>query len=154
MKLELSEITDPRLSRGLAYWDRVRGGRVMPSRRDIRPREILALLPHVFLADVLTEPLRFRMRLAGTEVVNRFGEELTGRMLEEIDLGDRAMPILASYVATVAERAPQLTMEEYLRRDGRLMHYRRLLCPLSTDERRVDMLFGVMATTPLANDTA
>lgn len=154
MSLDLREITDPRLLRGLAYWDRVRGDRVMPSRRDIRPREILALLPHVFLADILADPLRFRIRLAGTEVVNRFGEELTGKMLDEIDLGDRTASIVDSYAATVADRAPTLTIEEFQRRDGRLMHYRRLLCPLSTDGRKVDMLFGVMATTPLANDTS
>lgn len=123
----------------------------MPSRRDIRPAEIVGLLPHMFLIDVLREPLRFRIRLAGTQVVRRFGQEGTGLMLEEIDLGARTRAIVSVYAATVADRAPTITQEEYHRHDGRYMHYLRLLCPLSSDGRSVDMLFGVMSATTAAD---
>lgn len=149
MTVSPDELPDPRLARGLQYWNRIRGDRPMPSRRDIRPGEILPLLPHVFLIDVFHPPLRFRVRLAGTEVTSRFGEEVTGRFLDEIDLGGRAEPILADYAAVLAERAPVVSYEEYVRRDGRYMHYRRLLCPLSTDGSEVDMMFAVLATTPV-----
>lgn len=149
MTVDPEDLKDPRLAQGLAYWYRIRGDRRMPSRRDIRPGEILALLPHVFLVDVLRPPLRFRIRLAGTEIVNRFGEEITGRTLEEIDLAHRGPAIAAIYAAAIADRAPVLSHEEFLRRDGRFMHYRRLVCPLSSDGMLVDMLFGVLATTPL-----
>ena len=154
MPLDLSGITDPRLIRAYDYWNRIRGDRPMPSRRDIRPRDIQSLLPHIFLVDVLREPMRFRIRLAGTEVNSRFGEELTGQALEEIDLGTEAPRGLEIYAATVTEREPTLSMADYTRADGRPMRYRRLLCPLSTDGYVIDMLFGVMAgIAPPKEDT-
>ncbi|MFC3228825.1 PAS domain-containing protein [Marinibaculum pumilum] len=148
--LDLSGVSDPRLVRAFDYWDRIRGDRRMPSRRDIQPKDIKALLPHVFLVDVLRHPPRFRIRLAGTEVNNRFGTDLTGRFLDELDLGSRQQAILAAYAATVDAGEPSLDSEEYLRRDGRPLRYRRLLCPLSSDGRTVDMLFGVLAGLPSA----
>lgn len=89
---------------------------------------------------------RFRVRLAGTEVVRRCGE-ITGKMLAEIDLDRRGEAIEAVHAAAVAGRAPIVSGEQYVRRDGRYMRYRRLLCPLSPDGRSVDMLFGVLAST-------
>lgn len=149
MPLDLSGVADPRLVRAHDYWDRIRGDRPMPSRRDVQPRDIKALLPHVFLVDLIGDPARYRIRLAGTEVNNRFGLELTGYFIEDLDLGDRKDAILESYGATVAAAAPTLASEDFVRRDGRPMRYRRLLCPLSTDGRAVDMLFGVLAGMPL-----
>ena len=150
MPPDLSGVSDPRLIRAFDYLDRIRGDRRMPSRRDIQPKDIKALLPHVFLVDVLRHPPRFRIRLAGTEVNNRFDTDLTGRFLDELDLGSRQQDILAAYAATVDAGEPSLDSEEFLRGDGRPLRYRRLLCPLSSDGQTVDMLFGVLAGLPPA----
>ncbi|WP_422369284.1 PAS domain-containing protein [Pelagibius sp.] len=68
------------------YWAGKRGDRRWPSRDDILPSEIPALLPYIVLADVLEgsaseEGAQFRLRLVGTDVA--FGVDPTGLLLHE-----------------------------------------------------------------------
>lgn len=63
------------------YWSGKRGGRRWPSREEILPSEIPALLPYIVLADVLQEGAAFRLRLVGTDVA--FGVDPTGLLLHE-----------------------------------------------------------------------
>ncbi len=68
-----------------AYWDHRRQGRTVPDRRDIDPVDIgPGLLPNVALVDVVDGGARFRNRLVGTAIVERWGVETTGRFLDEI----------------------------------------------------------------------
>jgi hypothetical protein len=68
-----------------AYWNHQRRGRAVPDRRDIDPVDIGAgLLPNVGLIDVTDGGARFRNRLVGTAIVERWGFEITGRFLDEI----------------------------------------------------------------------
>jgi hypothetical protein len=60
-----------------AYWDRVRNGRVAPSRIEINPVDIAPLLAETFIAECVG-PSRYRIRLAGTKICNHFGRELRG----------------------------------------------------------------------------
>lgn len=74
-----------------AVWDfcaERRGSRAMPARGDIDPVEMPRfVLPYLVLFDVFDHGARFRWRLAGTEVVNRFGRDATGRFGEEVLTG-------------------------------------------------------------------
>src|SRR4051794_7337366 len=77
------------------YWLSKKGDRKAPSRADIRPEEIVPLLPSVYLVDV--EGTRFRLRLVGTEVALEYGAEITGKYLDEIDLDAVRSAILSEY---------------------------------------------------------
>lgn len=143
MNFDPAHLKDPRIKRAYAYWDAARGGREMPGRVDIDPEDIKDILPYVLLVDVIAEPLDFRFRVAGTDVVQRFGEEITAKRLGEIDLDGKFASIFAEYRQTVDRRKPALFSESFLRDDKRFVSYSRLLCPLSKDGERVDMLFGV-----------
>jgi hypothetical protein len=67
-----------------AYWNHRRRGRAVPDRRDIDPVDIgPRLLPNVALVDVVDGGARFRNRLVGTAIVERWGVEITGRFLDE-----------------------------------------------------------------------
>ncbi len=71
------------------YWQRKRSGREMPDRRDIDPTEIPpAILPHLAMFDLIEGAQRVRVRLLGTALVQRFGEEHTGSLLEQVLSGD------------------------------------------------------------------
>lgn len=132
----------PELRKILAYWLSKKGDRLAPSRGDIDPAEIVQLLPYVGLVDVLRGPLRFRYRLAGTEIVRSYGQELAGRYLDEIDLNGHQSEIIAEY-KEVAERGDAACATwDYTRHDGRHLRYERLALPLSSDAKTVDMLFG------------
>ncbi|MBO6634142.1 PAS domain-containing protein [Parvibaculum sp.] len=69
---------DPRLEKLYAYWRNKKGERFAPSRADLLPSEIKPYLPVINLIDVRREPLGFRHRLVGTEIVERLGRDATG----------------------------------------------------------------------------
>ena len=66
------------------YWDEKRGQRRAPPRDEIDPAGMFGFLPNVFLIDVEAEPRRYRVRLMGTILVNWYGQDVTGRYIDEI----------------------------------------------------------------------
>ncbi|MDP6690000.1 MAG: PAS domain-containing protein [Alphaproteobacteria bacterium] len=69
---------DDALQQALDYWQRLRGERNMPARKDLNPADIPRLLPKLMLADVSdpeadSKDPHIRFRLVGTEVVGRYG---------------------------------------------------------------------------------
>ena len=65
------------------YWRRIAPPGRLPGRQHVWPGDMLAFLPHVWLLDVVREPLRFRYRLIGTAEVRVLGADLTGQWLDE-----------------------------------------------------------------------
>jgi hypothetical protein len=125
-----------------AYWRQKKGSRIAPSRNDIDPAEIVKLLPYIALADVVRDPLRFRCRLVGTQIVAAYGQELTGVFLDEVDLNAHQHEIIDEYRRVVERCEPVCASREYTRHDGRHIRYERLALPLSSDGETVDMVFG------------
>ncbi len=66
------------------------------------PSEIKPFLPIMNLLDVHREPLEFRHRLVGTEIVEAVGRDVTGRTVSPQLYGDDYEEILAG-LRTVAE---------------------------------------------------
>jgi len=63
---------------GQTYWkSKFVDGRI-PSRQDIEPLDIPALLPQIILLDVTREPWNFKFRLIGTNVVYHLAQDWTG----------------------------------------------------------------------------
>ena len=147
---DLSQLIEPGLRALHAYWSAKRGARPMPARADIDPIEVPRLLPHLMLVAVSDDPLRFRFRLVGTEIVARYGAELTGRELDEIDLGGELGGVRSQYEETVRAAAPTYCRHAIETRQGKYLRYERLLLPLSSDGIRVDMLLGGAYLLPAA----
>jgi hypothetical protein len=136
------EIRSKELQPLFDYWQKKRNGRTAPSRSDIVPTEIKPLLPRIFIVEIVGTPTRFRYRLAGTLVVDRFGEEITGRFLDELDVDKRNDEIAAEYLKTAESRQPLCSRWSYTKQDGTSLSYERLLLPLSSDGQSVDMILG------------
>ena len=85
----------PALQKVYAYWLRKRGHRLAPSRADIHPEEMRELLPHLYLIEPVGSPPRLRFRLAGTRIVDEYGNEITGKFIDELDLNAVSTPICA-----------------------------------------------------------
>jgi len=145
---ELPRVTFSFKSAGLSrlhdYWSEKAGDRPMPSRRDLDPViDIPQLTRHLWLVDVEHEPLRFRFRLLGTEVVNRYGWDFTGQRLDEVDFGDYGDAIRREYEETVRSKAPIYARHHhYIEETNVFLPYERLLLPLSDDGQLVNMLLG------------
>jgi hypothetical protein len=148
MAMANTEIRTKELQALFDYWQRKRNGRFAPARADVVPTEIRALLPRLFIVELVGSPPRFRFRLAGTLVVERFGEEITGRYLDELDLDALNREIGADYMKTAESRAPVCSRWSYVKHDGTPLRYERLLLPLSSDGETVDMILGGAAEEP------
>src|ERR1700730_15140635 len=102
-----SDIQDPLLKRLSAYWESCRGSRAMPGRADIDPVDMQFILGNLYLVDVLREPLRFRMRLHGTELVRRAGHDLTGKVLDTLPQTDFRVSAQRAFTAVVESGMPR-----------------------------------------------
>jgi hypothetical protein len=104
--------------------------------------EIPAMLPFVFLADVLEKGLDFRYRLVGTDIVRNTKQDFTGCLLSEIrEIGSQDK-LLEMYQRVVADRAPIRERLSYKTRGGVQKYYDVIVTPLSRNGKEIDMLFG------------
>jgi hypothetical protein len=117
----------------LAYWNHHRRGRTVPDRADIDPVDIGAgLLPHVALVDVIDGGARFRNRLVGTAIIERWGFETTGCFLDEImSEGGYREFIHELYRDACRHRAPVYSSSLFRWDIGTHMSTRRLYLPLT-----------------------
>jgi len=138
------EIIEPagRLAQLVAYWRHlVPMG--LPGRQHIDPVTIgPALLPHIFLADAFDGGARFRWRLIGTHIVSHAGTDDTGQELEATLSPQMRETILGHYREVVRGLRPLCHRSEFIGRDRRIYRYERLLLPLASDGKTVDMILG------------
>jgi hypothetical protein len=133
-------IRHPKLQQLYAYWDARRGARNMPARADIDPLDMMFVIGNIILVDVLAEtPLRFRIRLHGTNLVQRVGYELTGKMLDDLPVNDFRRLAQQSFTEAVTTATPLAGYRDRVI-DGRLARYETVILPMSGDGERVDML--------------
>src|SRR5690554_3316287 len=93
--VEFLHFCDPRIRAFYSYWDAKRAGRLMPSRLDIDPAEIVAFLPSIIILDVVSHaPLRLRYRLVGTMEAEARGGDPTGKLVGESFHGRSAQEVL------------------------------------------------------------
>lgn len=122
------------------YWNRIRGERRIPLRRDFDPIDIPRILASIILLDVIGPELDFRYRLMGTRWVAHFGRDDTGRLMSEIEHQKPPSKVWDAVSQVVAEAMPLTPDLPYV---GRLFGSREievLISPLSKEGDRVDML--------------
>jgi hypothetical protein len=133
-------IVNPRLRRLYDYWCERRSGRRFPARSDVDPVDLSFLLGNLILADVIPgDPLTFYIRLHGTNLSERSGYELTGKMLSDLPVNEFRTLAIESFT-TVATTGEPLHGHRDRVLDGRLRRYETVILPLSKDGERVDML--------------
>lgn len=124
------------------YWLSIRPAPdLLPGRQHVDPIDIPELLSNLWMIDVVREPLRFRFRLIGTEIVKFTGRDVTGLWLDEF---------LEGYLESEAFRFHRdcaLTGRPAYRRGGVLfnpagarLEAERLYLPLAQDGHQVDIL--------------
>ena len=97
-------IGDPNVRRFLTLWlEAHRNGRP-PGKEFLDPLQLRFLLGSICLLEVQKQPLRFRYRLVGTDIVRRLDMEMTGKWLDEHP--DKALrPFLVDGAAMVYRNA-------------------------------------------------
>jgi hypothetical protein len=133
---------DPRLHAVYDYWQKKRGTRALPARRDIDPTELVSVLPHLMLVDVEEGP-RFRYRLFGTAVAEAFGSDPTGKYIDEVMVGAYKTFLLGLYDDLLVSKKPVYSTSIYGGKYEGQLWTQRLMLPLSSDGTNVDKVLAV-----------
>ena len=115
----------------------------MPSRLDIDPVEIPALLPYVMLIDVV-KPLNFRYRLIGTEARSIMRRNYTGQLFSEIDGKGESSLLWQGCESVVRGKQPLSLSPPYVGADT-LKKCENVLLPLSDNRVDVTMILKVIS---------
>ena len=127
-----------------AYWlSKCADGRP-PRRADIKPEEIVADLPYVYLVDVLRDPLAFRFRLVGTRVTIWSGKDYTGARINAEEYSPNWQIVFGAYRDIVERNEPSAAELFAAWRKREFQYYERFLGPLSEDGTTVSMIFGAL----------
>ncbi len=126
-----------------AYWTARAAGRIGPSRADIEPRDMAALLPHVHLYDVVGGGSAFRVRVLGTAIVTVLGGDQTGRLLSDADADLPARRSIAIMRRIVEDRIPLIvTAPRIASIKPTVMSVEALWAPLSQDGANVSQVLA------------
>ncbi len=137
-------LADPILAGAYRYWQTKRGTRPMPRRLDIDPSELVPLLPHLQLTEIVDGGARVRYRLVGTAIVATFGIELTGKYFDEAFSGAQLRSHEENYHILCREKRPLLVSRHYVSRTGIELLSHRLIMPLSADDENVNQALTAM----------
>lgn len=131
----------PVLRRLLAYW-RGKAAVRLPRRADIDPIEIGADVRNVMLLDVELDPLRFRWRLLGGDLVEGIGRNAAGKRFEEIYPHPLYADIMRLFSRMALTGLPirHVGTARFVGRDH--LSYESLHLPLFDEGGRVAMMLG------------
>lgn len=136
-------IRSDRLRRFYDYWRRKAGDRRCPLRADIDPLEIPFALGSLLIAEVVPPGNRFRFRLMGDAIVERFAIDMTGRHLDDYPEPGYRDLVARSFTAVVTRGEP-LLVDRDLASYGRRYRYEGLTLPLSSDGSATNMLIACL----------
>ncbi|HXJ00891.1 MAG TPA: hypothetical protein VNH44_06695 [Micropepsaceae bacterium] len=138
MPSELDEV----LTQVLAYWNGLkRGNAQIPFVDDVKLGDIWKLSNKVVLVHILPTPCRFRLDIAGRQLVRMYGEDLAGRLADELTVRPPLDEFVSQCGAAVDTRAPTF----YRHEPTTTGHggYGRILLPLWADGRIAALLGAV-----------
>jgi hypothetical protein len=132
------------------YWLNCAHGRQMPGRIDIHPQHIPRLLPHISLIDVEAQPTRYRVRLAGTQLYDFYGCDITGFYVDDVCWGDKERYWKAAYQRVTSQGRPAqgIVRSPVANKDHLVQFWIRL--PLSVDGKTVSMILSHDAFVPVS----
>lgn len=126
------------LSALLQLWTDKCRGRALPARSDFLTIDLEPWLSELHLVAVRPEGMRFVVFAAGP--ASRYGEEMTGRYVSELEPVSLADDVGRAYRAAVETRAPVLGTQVTQPFGGQRSSWSRLILPLSDDGATIDRL--------------
>lgn len=130
------------------YWlARCRDG-CPPRRSDIDPIDLPHLLRWLWLVDIERNrpdwPLRFRVRLMGTEHVTTMGHDPTGKWMDEAFPTFLTNPTYSDYVQVAENATPSYRAGRPLYHlDKEHVRMERIMLPLAGDDKSIDMMLAI-----------
>lgn len=136
----------PMVRRLYDHWLAIAPPGRLPGRQHLVPEDIAALWSRMWMFDVSQNPLRYRYRVCGTELVRSVGYEVTGRWVDEVHPELIANPesrerfrFMTETGSATWRRGPVLWA-----RDPEHRTVESCIVPLATDGSSVDKLLGML----------
>ena len=126
------------------YWTALRGDRQLPRRDEIRPADIHALLPEIFILQRQVDGA-VRFRLAGTHVCDLFGQELRDQHFATLWLGEGRQEIADVAGQVMTHCAPMLLSSSGATGAGDRLDVEVLLVPLASPDGKGDRVLGALS---------
>ena len=127
----------------LAYWEKIRAGRIMPLESDIDPEDLTELWPYCFLlhAKDLTQT-DYNFTYLGDAVADAYKGSF-GHAQTAADLGLNAASITQGAHKVVTTAKPFVEEGEFITLSGEVVKFRQCLLPLG-EGQTVSGIFGGM----------
>jgi hypothetical protein len=126
----------------LAYWEKMRAGRPMPSEKDIRPGDVQDLWDNCFLIQVANPPRKSDYKHLGDAIRRAY----LGGDLEDHDprlISMDPAELEAHYERIITTKEPVVDEGEFRNPFNETIRYRQCLLPLG-ENGRVKAIFGGM----------
>jgi hypothetical protein len=140
------ELADRHLERFDKYWRELPKNDGVVSRKYIDLADCRVFAPHLIIVEVMGPESDFRVRLAGTEVVDCFGLDFVGRRMSEIDISSEVERLIEDCAFAVENRVPKLRSGIVFADGAEKVGYRRILCPIAGKGGAIEMLIGVQVS--------
>jgi hypothetical protein len=131
------------------FWRQECGGAVPLPRRFIDPVRLPPkILPRFAIIEVFRDPMDFRYRLLGTNLIQFFGRDSTGKRFSEIDYPQPQGDRLKHYFELIANEdvvVHRQTTADWANRD--YVTIASMFVPGTSDGKTTDLIFGAVATT-------
>ena len=129
----------------LTFWTRQLGDHRVPCWQAVETENLSRMSSNLSFLDVLEgdRGLRFQIRFHGAFVGVVYGApDCRGKFLYESQPDDVRLQAHAPYLRAVETGRPVYTIHDVTDRQGRLVHYERLLLPFSRDGEKVDRILA------------
>lgn len=134
-------LADPRIRKVYEYWLSKRLGGRLPARKDMDPVDIYDCLASVMILNVIEDGADFRVRLAGTQVEEAYGQPIKGLMLSTLVDAEAWQQVAARLRGAVASGEADFRSASLAAIGRDFLQFDRVALPLSDDGIRVSHLF-------------
>jgi hypothetical protein len=145
------QLTYPQHRDIFRYWLGKFDGDLPPGRRDIDPIEIgPAILPWIILYAVEWDGgrPRFRFRLVGTGIVQRYDRDSTGKYFEDVYEAETLVRQSKAFTEVALNCTPSFAKLQLPVPGRDFISYERLLLPLAGADEKVEAIMAVMVFAP------
>jgi len=126
------------------YWNKLRGSRSAPERKNVDPTEIRHALSNTFILEA-GETQKFSFRLAGSHLCSAYCRELKGRTFEQL-WSDKDRDAIKTLIKAVTEdHAVALITFEGTSQSSNKMSFETILLPLRHNGSSTNRILGAMS---------
>ena len=134
-----------RIQQIVAYWQSIHPQQGLPGRQHFDPVDIPDILANIRLLDVHRDPLRFKTRLMGTVLRDFFGQEQTGRWMDDCFADFHRSKMYKDLCEMIETRQPQWRRgQPTLAYEKNFVTVERVYLPFASDGATVDMIVTCM----------